>query len=349
MCLARRRVAHLAIFAPRAEQIFDHGRRTEEIQAGEKQFGIGGQALKDDIRQFQPLVSIRLQACCAVRLQQGNQIADEQGHVHRIREMCQGDYLPIVVCPAGLPGAVSKLRSQVAAGERGARLVNLSTVVIHKRSGHSVGNHKVRFQVRRERTLCNLYQPPRIADERGHARRVQQVEKPLNLLQARRRHVVALIPDPQAQVRELAKDKHGVNAPRIRDPAVSSRPSIAIPYMLRVTDEAHGIDLARIIVRGQRVEALGQMGRCQLTLQAGTLSRHCGRFEETPGEDVVEESGIGPLRGRLSPHIQQPALDVIDDLLAAREELPQQLDVIGERETHFWGFSLICSSCCQRY
>ena len=130
MHLAHFCVGGRASVAAIEEEIFDHGRWPEQIQACQKQLGIGGQTLEDRIRQRQPRVAIVPRARRAVRVEQRDKVADEQGHVHRIRAACQREQLRIVERPPRAPRKVLKLRSQVAAGQHGASLVNLEANLV---------------------------------------------------------------------------------------------------------------------------------------------------------------------------------------------------------------------------
>jgi hypothetical protein len=125
-------------------------------------------------------------------------------------------------------GADSSVRDSSTTNNRAPRRSDAFS--IGQRGGDPVGNFEVRRETPGERTLRRLDEPARVPDEPIRARGfIQPVEKTLNLTEAISRTVVAVIPNPEAEILERTQDEHGVDASRIRQPAVPARPAMALP------------------------------------------------------------------------------------------------------------------------
>ena len=131
---------------------------------------------------------------------------------------------------------------------------------------------KVRPHVPGQRTLCGLNQPSGVAHQPKLVCRaaagVQQIEKALNVVQALRRLVVALVPDSQAHVLEPTQHEHGVQAVRVDKTPVCARPASAVPVVARAKHELHQVQSARVAVLTGGLEPIGQMGCVQLPVDA---------------------------------------------------------------------------------
>src|SRR6185503_15847010 len=127
----------------REKQILDHRVGTQEIETREKQFGIGGHALKNGVRQFEPLRLHRALARTAVSVEQRDQIANQQSPVESVRIAREREVLRVVDWPACGPHAIPKLGAQVAARQLGPGRVNAEAYRVCERRRHMAGHAKI--------------------------------------------------------------------------------------------------------------------------------------------------------------------------------------------------------------
>src|SRR5215203_2355876 len=99
-----------------------------------------------------------------------------------------------------------ELRSQMPAGQRRARLVELQSIRAAERRRDPAGSREVRIEAPGQRTLGRLHQPARVAHERVPDRgAVQSVEQCLDLPQPRGCALLAVIPYPKTEMLKLTK------------------------------------------------------------------------------------------------------------------------------------------------
>ena len=171
-----------------------------------------------------------------------------------------------------------------------------------------------RLQPPGQRTLCRLNQPTGVADEYlGDRAGIQTVEKCLDLLQARGRGIISVIPYPEAEMFQLPKDEHGVQPARVRQADIPSWPAMALPVPMGPTDELHRIEVVGGSFESDRLESIRQVRGCELPLKAGQRTRKSGHGEKARFESLLDVA-------TLSADIQCATVDALDDVLAPIEE-----------------------------
>ncbi len=157
----------------------------------------------------------------------------------------------------------------MTAGQPGSRLVQRETSWPAERGGNPIGNIEVRLQVFRQWTLGRLDEPRGVAKKHGRAlRSVQSIEAPLEVVEPIRCVLNTLIPDSETETFEQTKHEHGIEGFGIPKPPASAGPSMMSPVLVRAENQLQRIELVdEGVFRRDRLEAIGQMFRGQLSLQ----------------------------------------------------------------------------------
>jgi|SRR5687768_2071806 hypothetical protein len=121
-------------------------------------------------------------------------------------------------------------------------------------------------------TLCCLDEPSRVPNQKSRRwiiRSVQHIEQSLHILEALGRMIVTVacpewsrgVPYSQAELLEFAQNDRGIQALRVEQPPVASRPPIVFPVMTRAKHQLDRVEITGVTVL-ERLVPIGDMSGC---------------------------------------------------------------------------------------